>query len=360
MKTLLSIWILFIAPGLCLAQQQTNDHSVPAIVVNVTDVNAGIMSSVLEGFSKAFNPWQDNVNWPLYAYDVRSLGLNFCEQHGQKLSDSGVAFVGRVSGDLIGKSPRYLGIQATDISWTLDTCKKLIEPQDSFNFMRRLDDYIGNIEDSHEYLHSGRLEKIHLSAKLQDVASTGNFACIRHLKSGILTRDQEPMEDPSGERVSVKTGSMFAIPSEGLQWTGRVGNAEHSPVKLIWSKGSYSVRSINDMIDSLSRDMEEIWQFTPNDPGQIGGHFLITYNNKSQRHQDRNRSVTSLWNDDDIEWEEMSGGANDYGIGSFDMWYLPPFCGKSGEDPWYLVSKYMLGFDREQEFRGRIVSLKAK
>ncbi len=360
MKTLLSIGILFfIAPGLCLAQQRTDDHS--AIIVNVTNVNAGLLSSVMEGISKAFDPHEVNTNWPLYAYDVRLLGFDFCEEHGRAFTHRGVAFVGRVSGDLIGKSPRHLGIKTTDISRTLDTCKTLMEPQNSFDFMRRLDNHIGNIEDSHEYLHSGRLEKIHLSAKLQDVAGTGNSPCIKHLKSGILTQGQKLTEDPSGgtsvgkNRFNTNTRHLPG----GLQWTGRIGNAEHSSVKLIWSEGSHSVRSINDMIDSLSRDMEEMWQFTPNDPGQIGGHFLITYN-KSQRHQDGNRSVTSLWNNNDIEWEEMSGDANDYGTGSFDMWYLPPFCGKSGEDPWYLVSRYRLGFDRELGFRGWIDSLKAK
>ena len=108
------------------------------------------------------------------------------------------------------------------------------------------------------------------------------------------------------------------------------------------------------MIESLSEGTE-MWQFTPRDPGQFGGHFLISFN-ASAGHSDGD-SASTLWNGGDIEWEGMSG-ADYYRNGSFDMWYFPPFCGAAVDDAWYLVSRYRLGFDRDLGFRARLVPLK--
>ena len=155
----LSVCILLLAPSLCVAQDREDNHrSAPAIVVNGEQVSAGPFWSMLEAFSKAFDPGQDNVRWPLYAYDLTSLGLVFCVGHAPELS------------------------------------------------------------------------------------------------------------------------------------------------------GSESSR-------------------------------------------------TSLWNEGDIKWEDMSGDAF-YQTGNFDMWYLPPFCGANSDNPWYLVSRYRLGFDRDLEFRTRLAPLR--
>ena len=121
-------------------------HPAPAIVVNGVQVDAGPFSSTLEAFSKAFNPGQDNVRWPLYAYDIGQLKTNFCKKHGEKLSASGAAFVGPVSSGLIDSSPRYTGIQITDTSWFVAACTELMERQE--NFEQVLDGYLDDIEGS--------------------------------------------------------------------------------------------------------------------------------------------------------------------------------------------------------------------
>ena len=85
----LSVCILLLAPSLCVAQDREDNHrSAPAIVVNGEQVSAGPFWSMLEAFSKAFDPGQDNVRWPLYAYDLTSLGLVFCAGHTPELSGS--------------------------------------------------------------------------------------------------------------------------------------------------------------------------------------------------------------------------------------------------------------------------------
>ena len=333
-----SACILLLVSSVCAAQEsERSPQPAPAIVVNGVEVNAGPFSSTLEAFWKAFNPGRENVRWPLYAYDISQLGYDFCQEHGEKLSASGAAFVGPVSSGLTDRSPRYTGIQITDTSWFVGACTELLNRQE--NFERVLDDYLFSIEGFGEHLHGGRLARIEVDSppESHDSAGTDNVGCVRQITSGIL----------SDASVSEH---------EGLWWIGRSGNSEHDPIALTWSTNTNSVhRTITEMIESLSEGAE-MWQFTPRDPEQLGGHFLISFN-ASSRPLNPDSSITSLWNGGDIEWEGMSGD-DYYRNGHFDMWYFPPFCGASVDDSWYLVSKFRLGFDRDLGFRARLVPLR--
>ena len=339
MRIRLSAWILLLLPILCVAQdREQGHHAAPAIVVNGVEVNAGPFSPMLEAFWNAFNPGEEIVRWPLYAYDIRQLGYDFCQEHGEKLSASDAAFVGPVSSGLIDRSPRYTGIQITDTSWFIGACTELLNRQE--NFERVLDDYLFSIEGFGEHLHGGRLTRIVVdpSPKSYDFADTDDFRCVKQIKSGTLS-------DATFEH-------------EGLWWAGRSGNSEHDPIALTWSTAVDSVhRTITEMIESLSENME-MWQFIPRDPGQFGGHFLVSFNTSRTSSEDPNEdNSTSSWNGGDIEWEQMSGDGY-YQDGSFDMWYSPPFCGPRVGDAWYLVSKYRLGFGRDLEFRAELFPLR--
>ena len=338
MKIRPSACILLLVSSVCAAQEsERNPQSAPAVVVNGVEVDTGPFSTMLEAFSKAFNPGQENVRWPLYAYDIGQLGNEFCQEHGEKLSASGAAFVGPVSSGLIDRSPRYTGIQITDTSWFVGACTELLNRQE--NFERVLDDYLFSIEGFGEHLHGGRLARIVVDSPPESYVFAGTYdvRCVRQIKSGTL----------SDASVSGH---------EGLWWASRSGNSEHDPVVLTWGTATDPVhRTITEMIESLSQNTE-MWQFTPRDPEQFGGHFLISFN-ASSRPLDLDSSFTSIWNNGDIEWEGMSSD-DYYRNGRFDMWYFPPFCGASVEDSWYLVSKYRLGFDRDLGFRARLVPLR--
>lgn len=350
MKLRLSVCILLLAPSLCVAQERAESHrSAPAIVVNGEQVSAGPFWSMLEAFSKAFDPGQHNVRWPLYAYDVTPLGLEFCREHAPELSASGAAFVGHVSSGLIDASPRYMGIQITDTAWFLDTCRRLIERQDDFEQV--LDDYLDGIEGFGEYLHDGRLQRIDSASIPDGVSYNRDDACVRRVRFGTLDSGAQGNVATFGNADSGMHGGL-------LRWTGRVDNAQQGPVRLNWGAAADSARSINEMIRSLA-DGTPTWQFTPRDPGQFGGRFLITYNHDASSTMQSGGGIsgTSLWNGEGIEWEEMSGDA-DYWNGNFDMWYLPPFCGANSDEPWYLVSRYRLGFDRDLGFRARLAPLR--
>ena len=332
-----SACVLLLVSSFCVAQErEQSHHSAPAIIVNGVQVTAGPFASMLEAFSKAFNPGQDNVSWPLYAYSIEQLGNDFCWEHGEKLSASAAAFVSPVSSGLIDRSPRYTGIQITDTSSFIDACMDLLErPKD---FEQGLNDYLSKIEGFGKYLRDGRLEKLDLNKSLR-VAD----ACVRHLKLGTLS------DASAGGHTE-------------LRLDGQAENTEQYSVELTWSMDTGSVeltwstatdsaqRTITEMIESLNPGTE-MWQFTPRDPGQFGGHFLISFN-APQEDSSRDRSFPSpsLWHGGDIEWEGMSGD-DYYRKGSFDMWYLPPFCGEAADGAWYLVSKYRLGFDRDLGFR---------
>lgn len=335
-----SACVLLFVSSLCVAQEwEQSRHSAPAIIVNGVKVTAGPFAPMLEAFSKAFNPRQDNVRWPLYAYDIGQLEDNFCQEHGEKLSGSAAAFVGPVSSGLIDRSPRYTGIQITDASWFIGACMELVERQE--NFEQVLNGYLRNVEGFGEYLRDGRLEKIDFGniSKSHGAANdnSNSFACVRQLESGTL----------SDTSVGGQTE---------LSWDRQVASAEQDSVRLTWSTAADPTqKTIAEMIESLDHGAE-VWQFTPRDPGQIGGHFLISFN-ALQGHLPKDDPSTSLWNDGDIEWEEMSGD-DYYRNGSFDMWYFPPFCGEAADDAWYLVSKYRLGFDRDLGFRAKLTPLR--
>ena len=366
----LSACILLLLPSLCIAQDWDQDrHATPAIVVNGLEVKTSPFSPMLEVFSKAFNPGQDNVSWPLYAYQVSSevssevpssLGVDFCEEHGQRLAASGAAFVGPVSSGLIQKSPRsrYTGIQTTDSTWFIDACRKLVNERQRFEEV--LDNYLEDIEGVGAYLHGGQLDKLSLSQNSDSVVNPDNDnsdKCVRQIGSGTLS---------TRTRVDgVRSGDTSAGGHEVLWWTDPVENTGHESVELKWSTIAESTESVKKTIAQMAKNLSkgtEMWKFTPRDPGQFGGHFLISFNasseNSSSENSRRDASYTS-WNGGDIEWEQMSGDRY-YQDGSFDMWYFPPFCGPrtSDSDSWYMVSKYRLGFDRPLGFRARLFPLK--
>ena len=168
-----------------------------------------------------------------------------------------------------------------------------------------------NVEGFGEYLRDGRLEKLHFDdiSESHGVANdnSNSFACVRQLESGTL----------SDTSVGGQTE---------LSWDRQVASAEQDSVRLTWSTAADPAqKTIAEMIESLDHGAE-VWQFTPRDPGQIGGHFLIS-SNALQGHLPKDDPSTSLWNDGDIEWEEMSGG-DYYRNGSFDMWYFLHFAVK--------------------------------
>ena len=186
MKIRPSACTLFLVSSLCVAQEwEQSYHSAPAIVVNGVEVEAGPFSPMLEAFSKAFNPGQDNVRWPLYGYSIGQLESNFCAEHGERLSAGGAAFVGPASSGLMDRSPRYTGIQITDLSWFIRACIELVNRQE--NFERVLDEYLDSIEGFGEYLNGGRLERINSSSASQVPSGSGgdaDVACVRQLSSG--------------------------------------------------------------------------------------------------------------------------------------------------------------------------------
>ena len=325
MNLLISLGILLLVPNIGAAQT----------VVRGTEANFGPVASMLEAFSKAFNPRQDNARWPLYAYDVDEPTLDLCGSYGHVLSAHGPAFVTRVSSDLLDGPPRYMGIQIGDEPEFRSICGQITRDRDAFK--HRLDAFLGEIEGFGQILRPG-----HLARLVPQFEWNGtDAACARALNAGVLSSmTDHPRTPPSHD--SDREG-------EGFQWIGHIAESEHSSIEMRWSPvANAATRSVVDMFNSLSNG-GNVWQFIPHDPERIGGSFLITHDDQSHR-AEADTPVTGMWNSHDIEWEAMPTAPSGESR-PFTMWYMSPFCGVDDNEPWYIVSNRKFRIDGDWGFR---------
>ena len=344
MKILLSVCMLLFALSVGADQPlAVREHSerTDGYFVQGTEIRSGPVTTMLEAFSQVFNPWQNNANWPMHAYDLTALGPNFCATYGRVLSVRDLALVGRVAGGLLDNSQRYIGIQTFDDSQFDDICRQVTNPIERSMFIDVLNGYLNNVEGFGKNVNRGRLERINPSMALIKDSPTTNETCIRRLYSGALSSMHVDGHDNEDKE---------------LRWSGSVGEPENSSVVLIWDAVSDQSKSVRGMVESLRKDTD-MWQFIPRNPEQIGGSFLVTYNGLSNQRRIGDTG-TSLWNNGDIEWEGMLKVEAD-NAGSFGMWYQPPFCGVSDDDPWYLISDRKLEVDADERFRARIAPLRS-
>ena len=325
MNLLISLGILLLAPSIGAAQT----------VVRGTEANIGPVASMLEAFSRAFNPRQDNARWPLYAYDVDEPTLGLCGSYSHGLSAHGPAFVTRVSSGLLDGSPRYMGIQIGDEHEFQNICEQITMNRDVFK--HRLDDFLGEIEGFGETLHHGRLAR--LVPQMQWNGT--DAACVRALNAGVLSSmTDHPRTLPSHDSDRE---------SEGFRWIGQIAETEQSSIEMRWSPvANAATRSVTDVFNNLSNG-GNVWQFIPHDPERIGGSFLITPDDQPHR-AEADTPVTGMWNSHDIEWDAMPTVPSD-GSRPFTMWYMSPFCGVDDNEPWYVVSNRRFRIDGDWEFR---------
>ena len=344
MRALITICILLLAANSGIAQPSTggDDSGTKAgIFVHGTKVRTGPVASMLEAFSNAFNPWQDNTHWPLHAYSVDGLTSGFCESFSRTSLARGAAFVGRVAGALHDSAPRYMGIQIDNASGFRYICRQVTESPSGFADV--LNDYIFGIEGVGTSLHRGRLKHLGQSTVVIEDSQTVRETCVRQVTSGSLSLVTE------SDRL--RFADSFGGEGNEIRWIGSNERSEESLVELVWLEGSAQSTSVWDLVEGLGNG-RELWQFVPRESERIGGRFVVSYDSSS-REIEVDDSITSLWNNGDIEWEGMPSVAQD----EFEMWYIPPFCGVSSDEPWYLVSDERPGIDLDERFRARIVPL---
>lgn len=349
MRVLISVCILLFAVNTCNAQPSAGsggNGTTAGIFVQGTEVRSGPVASMLEAFSNAFNPWQDNTHWPLYAYSVDGLASGFCENFSRTSLARDSAFVGRVAGALLDGIPRYMGIQIDNTSGFRYICRQVTESPQGFADV--LNDYIFSIEGVETSVHRGRLERLGRSAVVVEDSPVVREACVRRVTSGSLSS--------AGVFERLRFAGSFDGEGDEIRWvgSGSGGQSEQRQVELIWSEGSGESTSVWNLVRGLQEGWE-LWQFAPSEPVRIGGSFVVSYDNSSRRIE-VDDSIASSWNNGDIEWEGMPSVVQGE-VEPFEMWYVPPFCGVSDDEPWYLVSDERLDIDGSERFRTRIVPL---
>ena len=347
MRVLITVCILFLGANSCNAQPSagSDDNGTRAgIFVYGTEVRSGPVAAMLEAFSNAFNPWQDNTHWPLYAYSVDGLGGGACESFSRTSLARGSGFVGRVTGALLDGAPRYMGIQIGDSPGFRYICRQVT--RNPIGFADVLNNYIFGIEGVGISVHGGRLEHLDRSTIVVEDSTVGREECVRRVTSGNLSLATE------SDRLSMT--AMFDGEGDSIRWIASNAQPDQSPVMVTWVDSSDQLISVSDLVGGIQRG-RELWQFVPREPERIGGSFVVSYDNSSGQIE-IDDSLASLWNHGDIEWEGMPSVVQNE-VGSFEMWYIPPFCGVSGDEPWYLVSDERLGIDARETFRTRIVPL---
>ena len=322
MKQALFSALLFLVPGLALAQEDADKFiRTPGEVVQANQIEVGLLARLLQAASIAFNPWQQNTRWPLYAYrvmDVRT--IRGCENFHDVPVGHELAFVSPVGGDARTAS-RYIGVQVSEAGEIRHRCN-----QTGDVFAQDLDELLSITEARAENLKSGTFER----TARQPLSGSKQLECERPFMTGTLHLDT----------LGTGSGSASAATNHlnlPLLWQGRSKSQDGPNMTLSWTAIPRSPNNADQEeggIESLEA-AKNVWRFMPEKPNSLVGTFFLSLDAPAKPRNGGN--VTTLWKDGHIRWPDTPVPENDNPI-RFTLWYMPLFCGSEVAEDWYLVS----------------------
>lgn len=137
-RALPTLLLLVSLPSLALGQSHGILNEPDSLTtIRANEVEVGLGTKLMQVVSIAFNPWQHNTDWPLFAYPVSNVfSSRTCDSLTASLAGE-VAFVRPASLIVQDKPREFLGIQIDNVSQLLRIC-------DSGNHVKSLQDLLPN------------------------------------------------------------------------------------------------------------------------------------------------------------------------------------------------------------------------
>lgn len=314
MKQALSSVLLFLVPSLALAQEN---------VVQANQIEVGLGTRLLQAASIAFNPWQQNTRWPLYAYSVEDVrDIRGCDNFRDVPVGHEMAFVSRVS-DTPAAS-RYIGVQVNEAREIQHICSQTEAALDAL--AQHLDELLSDTEAQAENLQSGEFER----TDRQPPDENGQLECIRPFMTGTLRLDTLGTESGSARAATDQ-------PDSPVIWQGLLEGHDRPNMTLSWTVIPSSPNNVDQEEEGTESPeiAENVWRFIPEESNPLAGTFFLSSDAPAEER--RARHMTTLWRDGFIRWPGTPVPENGHSI-QFTLWYMPPFCGNEVAEVWYLVS----------------------
>ena len=168
------LFVLVLLPRIAFGQSDvTSSHPVPILAVEAVEVEVGLGTKLVQVASIAFDPWQRNTRWPLFAYPVEEVFKSRpCESFANAPLEGDVAFVFPENSSANSPS-RFQGFRIRQASQIRDICSS----QDHATELRRLLGFGPGTNNDEWYLLSERP--------------------LRHIRSSFRT-NMVPANDDSG------------------------------------------------------------------------------------------------------------------------------------------------------------------
>ena len=277
-------------------------------MVQANQIEVGLGTRLLQAASIAFNPWQQNTRWPLYAYSVEDVRTTRgCDNFRDVPVGHELAFISPV-GDAQTAS-RYIGVQVSEAGEIRHRCS-----QTRGAFAQDLDELLSITEARAENLERGEFER----TDWQPSGENRQLECRRPFMIGTLRLDTLAATDH-------------------LNWQGHSEGQDGPNMTLSWTAIPRSPNNADQEEGGIeSPDVpENVWRFMPEESNPLVGTFFLS--SDAPADQTRGGNVTTLWRDGHIRWPDTPVPENDRPI-QFTLWYMPLFCGNEVAEDWYLVS----------------------